>query len=69
MSELEQLERTIEGLTREDLAKFREWFLGFDWDLWDSQIEGDLKSGKLDRLMSEAMADHRAGKATDYFTL
>ena len=34
-------------------------------NLWDSQIETDLESGKLDRLMSEAMADYQAGKATD----
>ena len=64
MSELEQLERTVEGLAPEDLAKFRDWFFEFDWNLWDSQIETDLKSGKLDRLMSEAKADYKAGKAT-----
>ena len=65
MSELEQLKRKIESLSPEDLAKFREWFFEFDWEAWDSQLEADVKSGKLDRPMSEAMKDHQAGKAQE----
>ena len=62
---LDDLENAVAGLSNEDLARFREWFIEFDWKMWDSQIETDLESGKLDPLMSEAMADHQAGKATD----
>ena len=63
MSELEELEKRIRNLAPEDLAKFRAWFIDFDHALWDRQIESDAKSGKLDRLVNEALADYKAGKA------
>jgi hypothetical protein len=63
MSELEELEKRIRNLSSQDLAKFRAWFSEFDHALWDRQIESDAKSGKLDRLVNEALADYKAGKA------
>lgn len=63
MSELEELEKRIRKLSPQDLAKFRAWFAEFDHALWDRQIESDAKSGKLDRVASEALGDYKAGKA------
>ena len=63
MSELEELEKRIRNLPAGELAKFRAWFVEFDHLLWDKQIESDVKSGKLDRLLNEARADYKAGKA------
>lgn len=63
MDGLEELEKRIRNLAPEDLAKFRAWFIEFDHALWDRQIESDTNSGKLNRLMNEALADHKAGKA------
>ena len=63
MSELEELENRIRNLPPEDLAKFRAWFVEFDHILWDRQIESDVKSGKLDQLVNEALADYKTGKA------
>jgi phytoene dehydrogenase-like protein len=63
MSELEELEKRIRKLSPQDLAKFRAWFAEFDHALWDRQIESDAKSGKLDRLVNQALADYKAGKA------
>jgi len=65
MSDLEELERRIQNLPTEDLAKFRDWFIEFDHLIWDKQIEADSKAGKLDALISEALADYRAGKARE----
>jgi len=65
VSELEQLEKKVESLPPEELAEFREWFMEFDWQRWDMKIEVDLKSGKLDQLISEAMADYESGKARE----
>jgi len=65
MSELEELERRIRSLPPEELAKFREWFYGFDYLLWDRQIEADSNAGKLDKLAAEALADYKAGKARE----
>ena len=58
MSELEELEKRIRNLPAAELAKFRAWFVEFDHLLWDKQIESDVKSGKLDRLLNEARADY-----------
>jgi len=63
MSELEELEKRIRKLSPQDLAKFRSWFVEFDHALWDRQIESDGKSGKLDHLANEALADYKSGKA------
>jgi hypothetical protein len=65
MSEVEQLERRIENLSPQDLAKFRAWFVEFDARIWDDQIEADAKAGKLDDLIAEALADYKAGKARE----
>jgi len=59
---VEKLELLIKNLSREELAKFREWFAEFDAQVWDRQIEADAAAGKLARLIEESMADHKAGK-------
>ena len=65
MSDLEELERRIQNLPSEDLAKFRDWFIEFDHLIWDKQIEADSKAGRLNGLVSEALTDYRAGKARE----
>ncbi|HJY76755.1 MAG TPA: hypothetical protein VKE95_08990 [Burkholderiales bacterium] len=65
MSELEEIEQRIRKLSPEELAKFRAWFVEFDHLLWDRQIEADSKTGKLDKLAAEALADYKAGKARE----
>jgi len=62
MRAVEKLELLIKSLSAEELAQFREWFAGFDAEVWDRQIETDAAAGKLDRLIEESMADHRANK-------
>jgi hypothetical protein len=62
MSELEKLESRVQNLSPEELKKFRAWFAEFDARIWDAQIEGDSKDGKLDSLVAEALAEHRSGK-------
>jgi hypothetical protein len=63
MSELEQLAERIQRLSREELRKFREWFVEFDARVWDEQIEVDAKAGRLDPLVSEARDQYKAGKS------
>ncbi len=65
MTEVEQLERRIQNLSPKQLAMLRAWFLEFDARVWDQQIEADAKAGKLDGLVSEALADYKAGKARE----
>ena len=62
MSEIEKIESRIQGLSAEELAQFRVWFIEFDGRVWDEQIETDVKSGKLKNLAAEALAEYKAGK-------
>ncbi len=62
MGAVEKLELLIKSLSAEELAKFRQWFAEFDAQAWDRQIKSDAAAGKLDRLIDESMADHRAQK-------
>ena len=57
MSEVEQLESRVANLSPEDLAQFRTWFVEFDAQNWDRQIERDSKAGKLDKLVQESLAE------------
>lgn len=38
MSNVELLERQVEQLSMEELAQFHDWFLEFEWQVWDRQI-------------------------------
>lgn len=63
MGAIEKLEVLVKSLSQEELAQFRAWFAEFDAELWDRQIEADAAAGKLDRLIEESMAEHRANKS------
>ena len=65
MTTVETIERAIEQLPPEELAKFRRWFLEFDVAAWDAQIEADAAAGKFDALAEEALAEYRSGKARE----
>jgi hypothetical protein len=62
VSKLERIENEIQGLSPQELAEFRNWFLAYDWAVWDRQLERDIEAGKLDALADEALREHAAGK-------
>jgi len=64
MEKVERIEREVEELSSEELARFRQWFAAFDAEAWDRQFEVDVKAGKLDALADRALRDHAAGKST-----
>ena len=66
MTTLEAIEKAVSKLTREQLAKFREWFEAFQERQFDEQIERDAKAGKLDKLAEEARANHAAGRREEF---
>jgi len=57
-----ELEQSISKLPPGELAEFREWFLRFDGDRWDEQIEKYASSGKLDSQAQAALRDFRSGQ-------
>ena len=61
---VEELEKAVSELPREDLTKFSSWFQNYMAKEWDRQIEKDLKAGRLDTLIEEAKDDIAAGRTT-----
>ncbi len=65
MRKVEHIEQQIRELSREEFAELRDWFLERDWSAWDAQVESDARAGKLDKLLEEAEADFKAGRARE----
>ena len=65
MQTLQEIQSVVSQLSTHQLARFREWFDEFDAKAWDKQFEEDVKSGKLDRLANQVIADFRAGKCKE----
>jgi hypothetical protein len=65
MNNVEKIVNEIAGLSTDELAAFREWFLEFDAGVWDSQFEADAKAGRLDALAANALKDHAAGRSKE----
>jgi len=64
MSTVKDIEAAVKSLSAEELAAFRNWFIEFDAAAWDRQIEFDVRSGRLDTLAAEALADLDANRCT-----
>ncbi len=65
MSKVESLRQEIRSLSPQELAELRTWFLEYDAELWDRQIEEDARTGRLDRLAKKALEPYYAGKHTE----
>lgn len=62
MSKVEEILCSIESLPKKEFDHLREWFYERDWERWDTQIEADSASGKLDFLVKEALDEKVKGK-------
>jgi hypothetical protein len=60
MTNLEELEKTIDALPEEAYRQFRLWFLERDWERWDRQIGDDSRAGKLNFLMGADLLRRRS---------
>jgi hypothetical protein len=54
MNQLETIEKQITELDRDSYNRLRDWFLEFDYSVWDKKIESDSNAGKLDFLINAA---------------
>ena len=53
-----ELEQAVTQLSDEELARFRAWFDEYYADLWDKQIEEDVKAGRLNKIIVEVDAEY-----------
>ena len=65
MTNVQSIEKAVAQLPMQDLAEFRSWVAKFDAQAWDSQLEDDAVSGKLNALAQEALAEYKLGKAQE----
>lgn len=52
---IHDIQKAIQKLSAEELAKLRQWLDEYDAALWDKQIESDAGSGRLDKLIAEVV--------------
>ena len=64
MGNVAKIKKQIEGLSKEEFSALRKWFLEYDAEAWDREIEADLAAGRLDALMQEALEEDRKGRTT-----
>jgi hypothetical protein len=65
MRKVEHIQKQIRELSGKEFAEVRDWLLEQDWKAWDEQIAADARAGKLDKLVAEAKAQHRAGRSRE----
>ncbi|PYF04834.1 hypothetical protein BJ122_10259 [Rhodopseudomonas faecalis] len=63
MSSVEDIEKAVEKLPDDQLARFRAWFAAFDATRFDRRLADDASAGLLDRLADEALDEHRRGES------
>jgi hypothetical protein len=61
---VDELESAVSRLSRDDVARFSDWFESFIADQWDRQIEADIAGGRLDAAGKKADEDFEAGRCT-----
>jgi len=62
MTNVQLIEDQIQHLDNQSFAALRNWFIEYEHSRWDRQIATDSEAGKIDFLIDEALAEHRAGK-------
>ncbi|MBB3522288.1 hypothetical protein RJJ37_06705 [Rhizobium redzepovicii] len=62
MTKLEQIEKSVTELDKQEFQAFSAWFEALKAERWDRRMEADAASGKLDRFAEKALADSRAEK-------
>ncbi len=62
MTTLPEIEAAIKKLPECDVRQLSVWLQEYLSEMWDRQIEADLASGKLDKLIARAEEDIAANR-------
>jgi hypothetical protein len=60
--DVKEIETAIAQLPPAKLAELAEWFEEFHAQIWDRELEQDVKAGQLDALLKEAEQDFESGR-------
>jgi len=59
---IKEIEAAISQLPPAELAELAKWFEEFHAQIWDEQLEQDVKTGRLDALIKQAEQDFEQGQ-------
>jgi hypothetical protein len=59
--DVKEIASTIAKLPPAKIAELAEWFEEFHAQLWDNQVEQDVKAGRLGSLLEETERDLESG--------
>ena len=60
--DVQEIESAITQLPRAQVAELAAWFEQFHAQLWDNQIEQDVRAGRLNSLLDESAAELDGGR-------
>ena len=60
--DVQEIESAITQLPRAQVAELAAWFEQFHAQLWDAQIEQDVRGGRLDSLLEETRRELDSGR-------
>lgn len=60
--DIKEIESAIARLPPSELAELAKWFEEFQAQVWDEQLESDLKAGRLESLLKQAEQDFEQGQ-------
>jgi hypothetical protein len=63
--DVKEIESAIADLPPAKIAELAKWFEEFQAQVWDQQIERDLKAGRLDSLLEEAKEDLESNRCRE----
>jgi hypothetical protein len=61
---VQELEDAIRQLPHEEFVRLASWIDEYRAELWDRQIESDVRTGRLDEAGRRADADFESGRCT-----
>lgn len=59
---LTEIKSALTQLSPDEITELSDWLDDYQQSQWDKQIENDLQSGKLDRLIQQAEKSYQEGK-------
>jgi hypothetical protein len=62
MKRTQWLAEKVRELDEQDFSEFRRWFLEYDTELWQEQVERTAKHREVDPLIVEALTEYEASR-------
>ena len=62
MSKLEQVEKSVAALSKEEMKRFGVWFAEFQSEIWNEQTKTGFDAGRLSFLNASARDEIKSGR-------